>query len=234
MGASDNTKTTIINMALAHCKVSPITSPDDASEPARKGNLFYDKARRSALRACDWNWAEQNVSLAVLGSVDNPNFDPTFAMPQDVVPGWLYCYGVPGQCLRVRKLYSPQTPDSLPLPYIDRTIHDRVQELLLNDVQFRVMRSPLTNQSCIVTNLKGAWASFTLDVKDESQFDDEFVDAFSYELALKLCLPLTADKELVQIIKSARDEFIGEAKRKNGGEGTERLPRASNYEAART
>lgn len=232
MGSTENTKTHIVNLALRHIKLAPITSPDEASEQARVGNLFYDGARRAALRTCDWNFATDNQALVLLGSVDDTTFDPTYVTPQDVVPGFLYCYAEPKN-LRVRKLYNPQTPDSLPLPYIDRTVHDRVQEILLNIVDFRVMQSPKTKQAAIVTNLKSAWAELTVDVLDESRFDDMFVEGFSYELALKMCLALTADKELWQLIKAERDEFVGEAKRKNGGEGTEKLPRVSNYEGAR-
>lgn len=226
------TKTLIFNMALSHCKVQTVTSPNDQTEPARACNLFYEVAKRAALRACDWNFATDNQALTLLGSVDDPNFDPTFVTPQDVVPGWLYCYQEP-VALRIRKLYAPQTPDSLPLPYIDRTIHDRVQEILLNDVHYRLMQSPKTKTPCIVTNLKSAWAELTVDVNDESRFSDDFVTGMSFELALLLCMPLTADKELWQMIESMRDGFINEAKRKNGGEGTERQPRMSNYEASR-
>ena len=60
-----------------------------------------------------------------------------------------------------------------------------------------------------------------------------FVEGFVYVLAYKMCLPLTADKELAQLVKADGNEYFGEAKRKNGGESTERGPRYSDYEKNR-
>lgn len=228
-----NNRTIISNLALSHIKQRNITSPDDASEAARKINLFYDRARRAALRACDWNFAKQNIALNLLGSVQDATFDPTFATPQDVVPGYSFCYSLPANCIRVQKLYTPISPDSLPLPYIDRTVFTRIEGFTDYEVKFELMRAPKSNVQAIVTNLQGAWAKYTFDITDESQFDDMFFEAFAYDLALRLCMPLTADKELLSAIKIERDEFVGEAKRKNGGEGTEMQKRSSAYEDSR-
>lgn len=230
-----NTKTAIINLGLSHIKQATITSPSDSSPQARKANLFYDRARRAALRACDWSCACQNQALTLLGSMADSTFDPTWATAQDVIPGFTYLYAEPSMCVRVRKIYIPSSPQSSG-PFFDSQ-GNQIQSVRFsnpdNDIIWKRQRSPKTNVMSLACDLQYAWSEFTFDLTDESQFDDMLVEAMGYEMALRLCMPLTADKELLQVVKAGRDEFVKEARRVNGGDGTERLKRVSNYEAAR-
>ena len=59
------------------------------------------------------------------------------------------------------------------------------------------------------------------------------IDGFAFELALKLCMPLTANMDLLNEIKALRQAFVEEAKRINGGESTEEVARDSRYLRAR-
>lgn len=241
--SADISQVVIMNLALAHINKRAVTSPTEASEEARKCSLFYHQARRAALRACDWNFATQNVALTLLGSVGDASFDPTWATPQDVVPGYSYLYGQPSKCLRVRRIYNPQVlgyqgnagpyfdGSGNPVESVPGSLYN--QSARNNRIKYEVLRSPKTNQMAIATDLVKAWCCYTFDVVDESQFDDMFVDAFGFQLALLICPSLTADDSLLQIIAAQFKEFVGEAKRKNGGEGTEELPRSSAYEDAR-
>lgn len=226
--ATDNDKTSIMNMALSHIKQRQITSPSEASEQARKCNLFYDKARRATLRACDWNFTRVVQPLTLLGSQDAAQANPTNGALQDVIPQWNYLYVYPPKCIRARKIFNPRHP-IIPSPWNDRTIQERWGKL----GKFEVVRSPVSNQMAIATNLESASIEYTFDITDESQFDDMFVDGFSFALAQRIAFILTADKEIVQMMSVEFDKVIGEAKRKNGGEGTEESPRQSNYEQAR-
>jgi hypothetical protein len=226
------TKTLIANMALAHIKQRSIASPDEASEPARKVNLFYDPCRRAVLRSCDWNFATTTSKLALLGDQQTAMDNPTDQSKQDVILGWNYLYSYPAKCIRARNIISPVAVNMYD-PYMDRTLYDRLRAEgnLISD--FRVLRSPITNVLAIPCQLQNAYCEFTIDITDEGQFDDMFVEGFSYYLAAKLAIPLTGDKELKQIMEEEYDRHLGEAKRKNGGEGTERQPRPSEYEKAR-
>lgn len=233
MPSPTNEKTSISNLGLSHIKQRTITSFDEQSEQARKCQLFWDRARRAALRACDWNFTTKNQRLDLLGSVADANFDATFAIPQDIVPGWHSLYAMPPKCQRVRRIYTIQVPGVFNA-FIDNTFRDRAADDDTGDeVKFKVLRSPKTDVMAIACNVQGAWAEFTFDVTDESQFDDMFVEAMGFEMALRLCMPLTADMELLAAIAAQYKEFVGEAKRKNGGEGTEMLRRVSAYERAR-
>lgn len=229
--AAGVSKTLIINLALAHLKKPSITSISEPSLAASKAANFYDIDRREALRACDWNFAGFDVKLNLIASVNDATFDPTWATLQDQIPGWIYCYAAPPQSIRVRKIYYPNNIPAFS-PYLDRTVNDR-WESDEQELKWLLQRCPKSNVMAIYTQAQCAFAKITRDITDESQFDDSFVKGFAWVLASSLCMPLTADKELQGLVDAGRKEFFDEAKRKNGGEGTERLVRESPYENAR-
>ncbi len=229
--AAGVSKTSIVNLALAHLKKKAITSLDDGSLAASIAAEFYDVDRREALRSCDWNFAGFDTKLNLIASVNDPTFDPTYATLQDQIPGWIYCYGKPANCIRVRKVYYPNNTPAFS-PYLDRSLHDR-SEQGESELKWLLQRCPKSNVMAVYTQAQFAWAKITLDIVDESQFDDSFVKGFAWVLASSMCMPLTADKELQGLVDQGRKEFFDEAKRKNGGEGTERVVRESPYENVR-
>lgn len=238
MPSSDNSQVIIMNMALAAIKQRAITSPTEASEPARKCSLFYHRARRAALRACYWNFATVNQALALLGSTGDASFDPTWATVQDVIPGYSFLYAAPSKCLRVRTIFNPASPGAYG-PTFDSAYNPTetvgiVQPNANTDIRWELLRASKSNVMGIATDLKDAWVRFTFDITDESQFDDMFVEAFALELAVRIATPLTADEGVLRSVLALRTAFIDEAKRINGGENTERLPRNSAYEDARS
>ena len=239
MPSPSNSQVIIANMALAHINKRQITSLTEQSEEARKCSLFYHRARRSMLRACDWNFSTINQALALLQSVASSDFDATWATLQDVIPGFSYMYAEPSQCLRVRKVYNPVVPGALYStgPFFDSS-YNQIESItggrgLGARTPFRVVRAPRANIMGVATDLKDAWCEITKDITDESQFDDMFVDAFALELGVRIAPSLTSDIDTIKTVVALRDAAIGEAKRKNGGEGTEEEPRMSNYERAR-
>ena len=228
MPDASNTQISIINKALAHIKVEGITSLSEQSEAARKSNMFYDCARRSALRSCDWRFATVKKPMILLGSVEQATAYPNDQSKQDYIPGWNFTYAYPASCIRLRKIFNAQNfVDTT--PWNDRTIADRTSRTPL----FEICRSPITDQIAVGCNLPFAWAEITKDITDESQFDDMFQDALSWALAQELCIPMACDQELKQDVRRDAKEAMEEAKRKNGGEGVEMAPRQSNYENAR-
>ncbi len=237
MSSPSNSQVIIMNLALSFVKQRQITSPTEASEQARKCSLFYHRARRAALRMTYWNFCTVQQKLALLGSVGDSSFDPTWATVQDVVPGYSFLYSAPSNCLRVRSIFNPASPGAYG-PTFDSAYNQQEFTGVLNgnansDIRWELLRAPKSNVMALATDLKDAWVKFTYDITDESQFDDMFVEAFALELAMRICLPLTADESMLRAVASLREAFVAEAKRINGGEGTERLPRNSAYEDAR-
>jgi hypothetical protein len=198
----------------------------EASEQARKANMFYDCARKSALRSCDWRFARVQASLTLLGDIDTAMNNPTDLSKQDIVDQFNYLYAYPADCVRLVKVYN-NVYSIFPEPYGDRHTEQGIY------AKHEIMRSPISKIMAVACNLELAKCHYTMDVKDESQFDDMFQDALSWALADDLCIPLTADKDLQQLIHRGAEICMAEAQRKNGGESTESQPRVSPYESAR-
>ena len=223
---SGNTRINICNKALRHLKSEPISSISEQTESARVANLFYDCARKSALRACDWHFARVQRSLTLLGDINTALANPTDASKQDIIDQFTYTYLYPADCVRMVKVYCPQHA-IFPEPYGDRHFARGAFD------KFEIMRSPITDTLALGCNLESAKCHYTVDIKDESQFDDLFQDALGWQLADEMCLSLTADKELQQIVHAGATEVFERAARKNGGESTEVSPRESPYDQCR-
>lgn len=236
MPSALNTKTAILNMALLAIKQRTITSPDEASQQARVGNVFYDVARRAALRACDWPWATVSADLTKLGDWATADAYPDDSTKQDVFPGWSYLYTYPTTCLRVHRVFNSVCPGypvpvSVDYPYDD--YESFYADAFAKQNDFKIVRSPITQVTAIASQLMDAQIEYTKDITDESIFDDYFVHAFSLFLADFLAYPLTADKQVKAMTAAELVRWMGEAKRKALTEHTERGPQKSNYEKAR-
>lgn len=72
----------IVNMALARIGENPIQSLEEGTVPANMAKMFYDPARRSALRDYVWNFALSVKSLAQLDE-DGGDFSCVYALPAD-------------------------------------------------------------------------------------------------------------------------------------------------------
>jgi hypothetical protein len=107
---SSNTKIQIINKALSHIKKRNINSLTEQTEEARKSNLFYDCARRSCLRLCNWQWARAQKALNLLGDQETAIANPTDASKQDVIPQWNYLYKYPADCVKLINVFNDITP----------------------------------------------------------------------------------------------------------------------------
>ena len=82
-------KVEIVNLALARLGESPIQSLTEGTVPANMANVFYDPARRAALRDYNWNFAISTASLSRL---------------VDGVAGFRFAFALPADCLRVIRI----------------------------------------------------------------------------------------------------------------------------------
>ena len=75
----------IANMALSHLGETTIVALDDSTESARVMTLWFDHARRRALRANNWSCAIKRASLSA--EVDAPVFGyaNSFPVPADFI-----------------------------------------------------------------------------------------------------------------------------------------------------
>lgn len=83
----------ICNIALSHFGGGEINSLDEASEPARKCNLYYESSRDQVLRDFPWAFARKVQILA---------------LTNEIIPGWSYVYQLPSKCLKARRVFNTQ------------------------------------------------------------------------------------------------------------------------------
>lgn len=77
------TKTEIANFALSYVGDQPITAFSDANDRARLVTLFYDSARRRALRLHPWNCIAKRASLGLDADPPLWGFSNRYKLPSD-------------------------------------------------------------------------------------------------------------------------------------------------------
>jgi len=77
------TTTEIANFALSHLGETRITDIAQGVESARVCNLWFDTARRAALRSANWTCASKRASLAPLADAPTYGFELQYLLPGD-------------------------------------------------------------------------------------------------------------------------------------------------------
>lgn len=77
------TPTDIANMALSHLGEGRIVDLSDASEEAQVMNLWFDTARRRALRSDNWSCAQKRAALSASVTPPAFGFSNSFPLPAD-------------------------------------------------------------------------------------------------------------------------------------------------------
>lgn len=193
-------KVEICNIALAHIRAATINSLDEASEAARKCKLVYDNCLESTLRVFPWNFA-MKINL--------------LALTEETMPGWLYIYQYPADCLHVRRIFDIATVDSY------------------KPNKYRIVSALNTEERRICCNLAQAYIEYTSKKIDSEVYDTEFADALSWRLAAELAQPLTADKSLAQYCEQKYYSVITTAMTNNANEGYEEFKEPYDYINAR-
>jgi len=171
-------KILIWNMALGYVGTRNIASETEATPEAQQCALYWDSARRQALRDYPWPWAQRRVSL------------PETAMPEGYANEWRYCYGLPAKCLKLHRVL----PKSAVPPLVRRVPY----RLVYND----------EGATLVLAQEELAWADYTIDVEDATLWDDLFVGLIARRLACMIAVPLLKNnqakvQELEQLYRAA-------------------------------
>lgn len=214
----------------------------DANELARMCKRWYDICRRQLLEECDWTFARKVFDLNLIGQAtgvaDFPDWaaaaaasDGTLVEGNDVFP-WAYIYRYPANVLFVHKVYNDQAQSGLGewSGYAGTQFRTWLEA---QNSGWELVRSKVTNEYAIATNLQDAICKYTADIADTSQFSSSFAIALSLKLAQRICLPLTGDKELRMGIEQDLQNEMTKAMRLNHSENPEYGPSSSTYEDVR-
>ncbi len=90
--ASTAGKIDIFNMALGFVGTRTVASGEERTPEAIQCNLYWDRARRAALRDYPWSFATRRVELA------------RKPLPDVYAGVWRYAYALPDGCLKVQRL----------------------------------------------------------------------------------------------------------------------------------
>ncbi len=185
----------ICNMSLSHIGHKRILSLDENTSTSRACKDAFNIIRDASLRDGNWKFATLSVPLAPI---------------DESVPGFLYIYKQPSDCLKLLKVFNEATVSN-PIPQ-----------------NFEPTLSPLTQVQSIVTDVETAWAKYIKRVTDPNLFDAKFVEYFSYRLSAALAVPLTGDMQKAQAMMQVSRTVLAEADLINGREGSQQKPSYSS------
>lgn len=178
--------TEICNLALAELPEKSIASLDEASIQARECKRLYKTALQELFEAHPWSFATTRLALAQIAN--------------DREGEWSFAYAVPNSMAMLRKVvFVPTAAAGDFIPLVGQTFAP-VGAILLD----RAPAQPfILAGSTIYTDVEAAVIEY-MPVGAEAVFPALFVKALYFELASRLCTPLSkqADK---------RRELMGQA-----------------------
>jgi hypothetical protein len=199
----------ICNLALQELGArSTITSLDENSTESIALNNQYDQALDSTLTGIRWNFARAQAPLTLIADATQNQTVPT---------PWLYEYAYPSDCVQARYIMpvfynvpgntsggaTTPTFTGPPIPWLVSSDFDNNQNRI----------------TVILTNQPQAILVYTARVSNPNNFSADFVSAFSKVLASRICLQLTGDKTLKQVLIKDANQALIEAQVSNGNEG---------------
>lgn len=195
-------KVSICNLALNRLGIENISSLTEESEQARKCKASYDIALETILREFDWNFTTKMTQLALIDDTEN------------LTPGWKYKYTYPVDCVKIRRVFSPDNINEL-----QRKNHYRI-------INFKSART-------IATNIAQGWVEYTARVSDTGLYDSQFADALAWRLAAELATALTGKEQLYDRAMNNYQRAMLSAYHNDGKEENDVEERINRYEEAR-
>lgn len=191
---------------------SSIVDIGENSNEAKACLIAFEPVRKKLMRAAPWgfNKTAERLSLvkALPGTPENPataGSTWTTAMPQ---PGWLYTYGKPAACERMRYVVQDVAGQS----FINYAQGGYAPTLYPWRFSRGVDRDSEGNQVQVIsTNARGAIGVYSLDVPDDDQWESDFREAFVHALASRLAIALTADKNAAKMAIQLTNQRITDA-----------------------
>lgn len=178
-------RTAIYNMALGFIGTRAVAGPSERTPEAMQCDLYWDRARRAALRDFPYPFSKRRIKLARL------------EVPVVDLAGWSYAYAVPVEALKVLSVGDGE--------------------------KFEIMQG--RDGVAIYTDAAEATAVCVVDVEDMALWDELFIMAMAYRLAMLIAVPLLKNnpqkiQELAMLYQQALPQAQGHA----ANEGKEDKP----------
>lgn len=188
------TKIEIINLALSMLSANLLSSTGDDSDEARLANLHYDPARDATLEAQEWSFAIKRFQPAKTDEAPLYGYGNAFTVPSEILRV-VACDRVtnpPSGLMQDISVYQPEQ--------IDWVMEKRL----------------------ILTDEDVVYARGIERITAEGQFSPLFVHAFAAKLAVLMAYTLTQSNQIMQNAAALYEQFIAEAKSRDGLQGRSR------------
>jgi hypothetical protein len=126
--------------------------------------------------------------------------------------GWSHVYSLPTDCLRAREIVNPAGTDP---------------------IKFLIESNAAGTARVLLTNQAQATLLYTAAVSEVTMFDPLFVDALAWKLASMVCIPLTRDRNIMQMCQTMYINVLAQAQTADANEGQVEPPREADWIAAR-
>ena len=180
----------ICNMALSWLGESPITSIDDETDRANQLQINYVPARDATLEAHNWTFAIQRF-IPAINSVD-----PVYGAGQ--------AFDIPPQILRVIAVDDNDAKGNA---------------TFTNKINAREQIDWQLEGDKIICNKEVIYCRGVRRIEEEGRFSPLFVHAFAAKLAFLLAQNITSDPNIAQNAYGMYEQFILEAKSRDGLQG---------------
>ncbi len=178
-------KVEICNMALGFIGTRAMASYDERTPEAAQCRLYWDRARRSALRDFPYPFSKKLIRLAPV------------EMPGELAARWQYAYSVPTSALKVLAVGKC--------------------------APFELMQG--STDLAIYCNEPHACALCVVDVVDAGLWDELFIIAMAYRLAMLIAVPLLKNNSAkIQELAALYQQALTKAEGHGANEGRVEMP----------
>ena len=184
------TVTDICNAAISHCGTRSKISSIDEGSPEANACLNHFAMVRDATLRA-YDWNFARIT-AGLADLGNPP------------ARWAHKYAVPVDCLRLRRLNDVSLL-RWPETFCELAADKDATGAFIN---------------VILTNISPVSAIYTAQVTDPLRWDQGFVDAVSYGLAMRICYELTGKEERVKVLTQMWQGMLQQAGAEMAGESS--------------
>ncbi len=190
------TKITIWNMALGFIGTRTVAAEDERTLEAIQCKLYWDNARRQALRDYSWNFAQRRAWLAEVPMLDGYASQYRFA------------YALPEDMLQALRIYSESMGGT---------------QYSVEGQDFALVHDGMQKKPVLLCHVPKALLAYTADIEDVQLFDDLFVHMLARKLAAMVAVSLLKNNATkVGELEELYTKSIPSAVQANAKEGREK------------